>query len=140
MTPAILVAGLVSAAVVFTDPLAQQLAADMRRAIHLACQTPTGISIDLKIPLNKLYDQLNGNAPFTYLWRILAAFPDVKLEFYDIQTARVNALVIRVSEVRDLVTEVKQFTAGVRSRMEHRLHKRMAKASLPHVGRKAQAV
>ena len=132
MTPALLLLCLVCAAVAFADPVARQLAADAYKAIDDACHAPKDIAIDLDVPLNKLYDQLNGNAPFTYLWRILAAFPDVRLEFYDIQTARLNATLVRPGELCDLVGGVRQLIGSV--------PKRMAKASLPDVGRKAEAI
>jgi len=132
MTPALVCSGLLVGAVAFTDIIAKQLGEDMYKAIHHACQSPKGIAIDLDVPLNKLYDQLNGNAPFTYLWRILAAFPDVKLEFYALQAARVDAAFVRAGELRELV-------GGVRTLLAQ-LPKRMAKASLPVRGRKVQAV
>jgi hypothetical protein len=134
MTPELLLVGCVAlvAGVTVADPAAQLLAADMRDAIHLACRSLKSIAIDIDVPMNKLSDQLNGKAPFTYCSRILATFPDVRLEFCDIQAQRVEAMVIRCAEIRDLVSEVKQFTRGVR--------KRMAKAAMPDIGRKAQAV
>lgn len=122
---------LVLAPVAFADPAARLIAADMRTAIDRACHSLQSVAIDLEVPLNKLSDQLNGKASFTYLWRILATFPDVRMEFYDIQTDRANAVLVRAGELSALVGGVRDLIAAV--------PKRMAKASLLERGRKVQA-
>jgi len=126
MTVELLLVGCVAlvAGIAVADPAAQLLAVDMRDAIHLSCRSLKSIAIDLDVPMNKLSDQLNGKTPFTYCWRILAMFPDVRLEFCDIQAQRVEAMLVRSAEIRELIAEVKQFTTGVR--------KRMAKSALPN--------
>lgn len=131
MTPALVFSGLAVLAVTCADPIAQLLASDMRDAIHRAGRSLKGVAADIDVPLNKLYDQLNGHTPFTYCWRVLC-LPDVRVEFFDIQAQRVNAVFVRVEEMRDLIAEVRQFTTSAR--------KRMVKASLPTIGRKAEAM
>lgn len=135
MTPALFCLCFVCVSVAVVDPVARQIAADMRAAID-AHQSVKIVSLDLRIPLNKLYDQVNGNAPFTSFVRILAAYPDVRAEFYRIQAGRIDAVFVRVTEIRDLVVEVKALVATTATNTK----RRMAKASLPDVGRKAEAV
>jgi hypothetical protein len=132
VTPALIFSGLAVLAVTCADPVAQLLASDMRDAIHRAGRSLKGVAADIDVPLNKLYDQLNGHTPFTYCWRVLC-LPDVRVEFFDIQAQRVNAVFVRVEEMRELVVTVKALAC-------ERAKRRMAKASLPHVGQKAQAV
>jgi hypothetical protein len=108
----------------FVDPAARQFAADVSDAIDRAGLSRKGVAIDLGVPLNKLCDQLNGKTPFTYFWRFVAGLDDdFKRELWEIQAARVNAVLLAVPDLRELVCEVRELVG----------RKRMAKSSLmPH--------
>lgn len=122
MTPATLCIGLVLAPV-FTDAAAKFLAADVKKALEHAVVPLKVAAIELDVPLNKLSDQLNGKAPFTYCWRFFAwddADPtvathaeDFKKAFLNLQADRIGAVLVQGPDLCDLVRSVRELISRV---------------------------
>lgn len=120
MTPAIFFLGFFAAGLVLDD-CGSELAADVRLAMKRADLTLDYVSRVLRVPPNKLSDQLNGKRPFTFFWRFfssaeLRAETDFRSEFLDILARRIDRIVLPRG-----VTVVSVSAAK----------KRMAKAALP---------
>jgi hypothetical protein len=98
MTPALLAIGFLGAGVAL-DETARQLAADVRLAMKRADLSLDYVSRVLVVPPNKLSDQLNAKAHFTYLRKFfisreLREETDFLSEFFDIFADRINRIAL----------------------------------------------
>jgi hypothetical protein len=106
------------------DEAAQQLAKDATAALDQSGWTPKSAAGELDVPLNKLYDQLNGKAPLTYLWRMLVGLDGFRCELFDIQGQRAGLFLLRHTDLQRLVRGVESLSASLSAK------RRMAKAAL----------
>jgi hypothetical protein len=103
------------------DEAAQQLAKDVTAALAQSGWTPKSAASELGVPLNKLYDQLNGKASLTFLWRMLVGLDGFRVELFDLQGQRAGLFLLRNTDLQRLVRGVESLSAK----------RRMAKAALP---------
>lgn len=84
------------------------LCADVREALRRAGESLKSAAITIEAPENKLSDQLNGKAPFTFLWRLMQDMPAAfAREFHEIRATRHGDTYVKHSDLVELIATVR---------------------------------
>lgn len=85
----------------------RQLCADAYLALRKAGESLKSSAIAIAAPESKLSEQLNGKAPFTFLWRLVQSLPAFEREFRKIRAHRDGDAYVEQSEMVELVNVVR---------------------------------
>lgn len=85
------------------DPCDLEQCAEYREAMRRLDYSLKYVAITIRVPQNKLSDQLQGKVPFTYMWRFRRLGPAFKAVLRDVEADRVGAVVVKQPEFVSLL-------------------------------------